>query len=225
MMNIDLIFLNYKVLLAQIFLQIFFNNPYPTPSFMPLKSTCYCEQDLVVLLKNNNRLAFEYLYDNYASGLYGIICKMVRDDDVASDVLQEAFIKIWKNISYYDHQKGSLFTWMLNITRHTAIDHIRAARKFANNIQWAAVDEKDLSNTAISFPKPVEIGLETLVETLPPERKQLIELVYFQGYTHQEASEHLCLPLGTVKSRIRSALTDLKRIFEFSAPVDKLVFS
>ena len=78
----------------------------------------YSEEELVLLLQNHDQQAFSYLYDNYSAALNGIIYRMVDNRELAEDILQEAFVKIWNNFSSYDTGKGRLFTWMLNITRN-----------------------------------------------------------------------------------------------------------
>lgn len=184
---------------------------------MNKKPAFYREDELVVLLKSNDKAAYEYLYDKYAPALYGIVCKIVKDDCIASDVLQESFVKIWVHIAHYDPDKGTLFTWILNVTHRTAIDKLRADYKFRSNIAWDAVYENDVRTILAFTPLVSTMDLMSIVGTLLPEKRQLIELVYFEGYTHQEASEYLCLPLGTVKSRIRKALQELRRVFDSPA--------
>lgn len=184
---------------------------------MNRKSTFYCENELVILLKANDKTAFEYLYDNYAAGLYGIILRIVKDDDKADDVMQDSFIKIWKNIASYDASKGTLFTWLLNVARHTAIDRSRTDAKFENNIDWNLVTENNLMPRLIVDSDASAFDLKEIVDKLMPEKRQLIELLYFEGYTHEEASEYLRLPLGTVKSRVRKALLELRQVFDIPA--------
>jgi len=181
------------------------------------------EHELVTRLKSNNKAAYEYLYDHYAPALYGIACKIVKDSSKAEDVMQDSFIKIWKHIASFDAEKGTLFTWMLNITRHTAIDKLRSDNKFENDLKLNAVQEGDLNVSVVFNPLPATVDLKSIVEKLLPEKKQLIELVYFEGYTHEEASEHLCLPLGTVKSRIRKAMQELRQVFDVAVPAVRLV--
>ena len=86
----------------------------------------YGEQELVMLLKQRHQFAFSYLYDNYSSALQSIILNIVPDYDQAADVLQEVFVKIWKQIETYDETKGRLFTWMLNVARNASIDTVRS---------------------------------------------------------------------------------------------------
>ncbi|NIJ51832.1 RNA polymerase sigma factor [Dyadobacter arcticus] len=189
---------------------------------MSTKST-YTEQELISLLKSNNREAFEYLYDHYSPALYGIILKIVKDEDSAADVMQDAFLKIWKNIGSYNAEKGTLFTWILNVARNTAIDRLRYEFKTDKILHLDSVSDGQLIGASIFNPIPATIDLRSIVERLLPERKILIDLVYFQGYTHEEVSQNLSIPLGTVKSRIRKALQELREVF--SVQQNEVIFA
>jgi RNA polymerase sigma factor (sigma-70 family) len=184
---------------------------------MPRKSA-YSQQELILLLRSNSREGFEYLYDNYSSALYGIILKIVKDEERAADVLQDAFLKIWKNMGSYNVEKGTLFTWILNVARNTAIDKLRVEVKRDKVLKLDSITESELSNVTTFNPSPALMDVRDIVEMLVPERKVLIDMVYFQGYTHEEVSERLNLPLGTVKSRIRRALRELRNIFAIHNP-------
>jgi RNA polymerase sigma-70 factor (ECF subfamily) len=130
-------------------------------------------------------------------------------------VLQEAFVKIWKNISNYSREKGALYTWMLNICRNTAIDEVRS-KQYNKQAQNQSIDDNIITIDA-SFQvqaKVEQIGLKKIVSELKPEHKELIDKVYFEGYTHDEISKELNMPLGTVKSRIRGAMMELRKVFE-----------
>jgi len=172
------------------------------------------EEQLIEQLKLNKRQAFEYLYDHYSSALYGIIFKILKEEDRAADTLQDAFLKIWKNIASYNSEKGTLFTWMLNIARNTAIDKLRFEAKNQHLLQLDEIREMELTSAAIVDTPVSTIDLRAIVSALIHEKKQVIEMVYFQGYTHEQVSEMLQVPLGTVKSRIRRALSDLRNIFD-----------
>jgi RNA polymerase sigma factor (sigma-70 family) len=187
---------------------------------LPKRSPLATESVLVEKLLQRDDEAFRWLYDHYSAALYGVLLKVVREEEQAQDLLQEVFVKIWNNLSQYDTKKGRLFTWMLNIARNTAIDAIRAGKSMSrpSSAQTLATDEAGTfavdREYAISPENPDHIGLHEVVEQLRPERKQLIDLVYFSGYTHEEAADELGLPLGTVKTRIRSALQELKKLFK-----------
>jgi RNA polymerase sigma-70 factor (ECF subfamily) len=173
----------------------------------------YSEQELVALLLQQNGQAFSYLYDNYSPALFGIINQIIPDKNISADVLQDVFINIWKKINSYDETKGRLFTWMLNIARNAAIDKIRS-RPYQNSLKNQPLTETVNTITANSVVNPQvnDIGLKKLVNRLKQEHRELIELSYFQGFTHEEIAKLLNLPLGTVKTRIRTALAQLRTL-------------
>jgi RNA polymerase sigma factor (sigma-70 family) len=172
----------------------------------------YSEEELVGSLKQNNQRAFEYLYDNYSPALYGVILKILKEEEKAEDILQEVFLKIWRKISDYDSTKGKLFTWMVNIARNTSIDLLRKDGKV--HLEEIGNQISQSPQIASHQPSTLKIDMDGMVEKLKPERKVLIDLVYLQGYTQEEAAEILKIPLGTAKSRIRTALQDLKNYFK-----------
>ena len=173
--------------------------------------TKYSEQELVSLLLRQDDQAFSYLYDNYSPALFGIINQIVSDKEIAADVLQDVFINIWRKIGSYDDTKGRLFTWMLNIARNAAIDKIRS-RPYQDSLKNQPLTENVNSTAAnrVVNPQVNDIGLKKVVNKLKEEYRVLIDMSYFQGFTHEEISRMLNLPLGTVKTRIRSALMQLR---------------
>ena len=163
------------------------------------------------LLKSRDSRAFSYLYDNYSSSLYTVIAQLVNDMEIANDVLQEVFINIWRKIESYDPVKGRLFTWMLNIARNASIDTLRS-RSYQNSQKNQPLQENSelLEGGRLSAINVDNIGLKKVVERLKKEHRVLIELAYFKGYTHEEISQIEDIPLGTVKTRIRNALLQLR---------------
>ncbi|MBY0348618.1 MAG: sigma-70 family RNA polymerase sigma factor [Hydrotalea flava] len=166
-----------------------------------------------MLLKQRQEAAFSYLYDNYSGALYSIIQNIVTDSELANDVLQEVFVKIWKQIALYDEVKGRLFTWMLNIARNASIDMIRS-KGFQNSQQNRELQESVYEQAGITSIAVEQIGLRKVVHQLKPEQKQLVELAYFEGYTQDEISKMLNIPLGTVKTRLRTALIQLRQMLK-----------
>jgi RNA polymerase sigma-70 factor (ECF subfamily) len=172
------------------------------------------EEALVLALRQREKIAIEALYDMYSSSLFGVIVRIVNDEAVAEDVLQDTFIKIWNSFSSYDAGKGRLFTWMVNIARNLSIDKIRSKdfknqgknQELENNVTF--IDEQ--RNTVY---KPELLDIKELVGTLKPEQKSILDLVYFKGYTHVEAADELGVPLGTIKTRIRMAISQLRKHF------------
>ncbi|MEN0005465.1 MAG: sigma-70 family RNA polymerase sigma factor [Bacteroidota bacterium] len=172
------------------------------------------EEHIIQLLQQNDKKAMGLLYDHYAASLYGIILKVVQSETIAQDVLQDAFIKIWQNGDKYDRSKGKLFTWLLNIARNLAIDKTRSAN-FRQKRKIQSLDELVITQKGPSVEnKPEHIGLGSVIAKLEEKYRIIIDLIYFQGYTQKEVEEHLGIPLGTVKSRVRIALRELRKTFE-----------
>lgn len=172
------------------------------------------EEELVHSLRNREKIAVEALYDMYSASLFGVIFRIVNETTLAEDVLQETFVKIWNSFSGYSTDKGRLFTWMVNIARNLAIDKIRS-KDFRNQHK-----NQDIENTVHVIDeqqsttyKPELLGIKDLVATLKPEQKSILDLVYFKGYTHVEVAEKLGIPLGTVKTRLRMAIQELRKHF------------
>lgn len=172
------------------------------------------EEELVLSLQRREKIAAEALYDMYSASLFGVIVRIVNDEAIAEDILQDTFVKIWHSFSSYSAEKGRLFTWMVNIARNLAIDKIRSKdfknqtknRELENNVTF--IDEQ--RNTVY---KPELLGVKDLVEQLKPEQKSILDLVYFKGYTHVEAADELGVPLGTIKTRLRTAIIQLRKYF------------
>ena len=175
--------------------------------------TKYNETELVLLLQQRSQSAYAYLYENYSGALRSIIFNIVNDDELANDVLQEVFIKIWRQIDSYDSTKGRLFTWMLNISRNASIDTVRS-KSFQNSRQNRELTEDVYRSGGTSETNTDLMGLRKMVHTLKDEYKVLVELAYFQGYTQDEISKSLGIPLGTVKTRLRNALIQLRNIIK-----------
>jgi RNA polymerase sigma factor (sigma-70 family) len=172
------------------------------------------EEELVHALKNREKIAMEALYDMYSASLYGVISRIVIDTATAEDVLQETFIKIWHSFSSYSTEKGRLFTWMVNIARNLSIDKIRSKDfKNQNKNQELEINVTFIDEQRNTVYKPELMGIKDLVQTLKPDQKVILELVYFKGYTHVEAADELGIPLGTIKTRLRMAIQQLRKHF------------
>lgn len=172
------------------------------------------EEELILSLRHREKIAIEALYDMYSASLFGVISRIVIDTATAEDVLQETFVKIWHSFSGYSSEKGRLFTWMINIARNLAIDKIRSKdyknqnknQDIENNVTF--IDEQ--KNTVY---KPELVGVKDLLATLKPEQRSILDLIYFKGYTHAEAAEELEMPLGTIKTRLRMGIQELRKHF------------
>lgn len=171
----------------------------------------YTEPELVTMLKGRDNQSFSYLYSNYSGALYTIVLQIVPDQELANDVLQEVFINIWRKIESYDQSKGRLFTWMLNIARNASIDFLRskAYQNSKKNQEFPDTHELNIAGQSTHMNMD-NIGLKKTLLKLKSESRVLIDLAYFKGYTHEEIAEIEDIPLGTVKTRIRTALIQLR---------------
>lgn len=164
-------------------------------------------------LKAKDRTALSYLYDNYSASLYGVIYRILPKEDMAEEVLQDVFLKIWDKIESYDASKGRLFTWMLNIARNQAIDKLRS-REISKSNKTKDIDS--LVHT-IDNQEQVEqridgIGVTDILKVLPEEQRFIVDYLYFKGYSQSELAEESGIPLGTVKTRLRAAMQQLRTL-------------
>lgn len=180
----------------------------------PTTKISLSEEELVNALKRQDTIAIKALYDMYSGALLGVISRIVIHTEIAEDLLQETFVKIWNSAASYDSSKGRLFTWMMNVARNLSIDKLRS-KDFKNSAK-----NQDIENNVdfIDEQKRVTfnadtLGLKELVTQLKPDFKDVLDMIYFKGYTHVEAAEALNLPLGTVKTRIRMAILELRKNF------------
>lgn len=175
----------------------------------------YTEQELVQGLRNRDQQIFGYLYDHYSPALYGVVLKVLNEENAASDCLQEVFLKIWRGIDKYDTEKGRLFTWMLNIARNTAIDALRSkAHKLEQKIQELSNDVYAHTSQLTVHPSVDHLGLAKVIEKLNKEQRTIIDLAYYKGCTQEEIARVLDIPLGTVKTRMRNAIIQLRNILK-----------
>ncbi|MGB5665536.1 MAG: sigma-70 family RNA polymerase sigma factor [Maribacter sp.] len=169
------------------------------------------EKHIVELLHERNDKAISLLYEHYGDTLYGVAKKVVRDEELAQDVLQESFVKIWKKSDTYDATKAKLFTWLFRITRNTAIDKLRSVNtKSDKEIQ---MDVSDVYNLGVDSIKPEFMDVRDNLEKIEDKYQIVLEALFFQGMTQQEASDELQIPLGTIKSRLKIGLRELKKIY------------
>ncbi len=170
------------------------------------------ENTLLPLLKARNCRGFSLLYQLYGPNLYGIALRIVRSPAVAEDVLQETMVKVWRKIDSYDPAKGSLFTWLLNIVRNTALDQLRADQALLSSAHVELEEYVSSGGRQVSSEVFTDhIGLDEVLISLTQEHQRIIDYLYFRGHTQAEAAKALNMPLGTVKTKLRMALSQLRR--------------
>lgn len=163
-------------------------------------------------MKSRDRSALEYLYDHYSSALYGAIFRIIKKEEIAEEILQDVFLKIWDRFDQYDASKGKLFTWLLNVARNQAIDKTRS-REISNEKKTGGIDKVvSKIDTEDFIEQHIEgIGINEILKALPDEQKFIVEYLYLKGYTQSELAEEFNIPLGTVKTRLRMAMQQLRK--------------
>ncbi|WP_369997539.1 RNA polymerase sigma factor [Winogradskyella sp.] len=170
------------------------------------------EQKIIDLLKDGDKRALDLLYENYSSSLYGVILKITINEEIAEDALQETFIKVWKNAHKYDSSKAKLFTWLFRIARNTAIDKLRSFNnRYQKEIQ---IDNSNVYILPTSNLNQDVMDIKEHVGRLEEKYQIVLDALFFQGMTQQEASDELDIPLGTIKSRLKIGLRELKKVYD-----------
>ena len=174
------------------------------------------DEALINALAEGAEWAMEPLYERYNRMLYSLVYRMVADHQVAEDLLQEAFLSVWRRASSYSPQSGAVRSWLISIVHHRTIDYLRAVRRRAGlkEVTWEEVEQDERT----AFPdvweealRSVQSGqLRAALMNIPSEQRMVIELAYFQGWTHSEIAEGCEIPLGTVKARMRLGLSRLR---------------
>jgi RNA polymerase sigma factor (sigma-70 family) len=164
--------------------------------------------------------AMEILYDRYSRALYSFAYRIVMDHHIAEDLLQEAFMAVWKRSTTYSGQSGSVRSWLFSIMHHRAIDYLRSVkrRSVLNEVMLEEADQDE----HVAVPDIWEDVWRSVqshqvreaLMSLSTEQRMVVELSYFQGWTHSEIAEGCHIPLGTVKARMRLGLMHLKRSLE-----------
>ncbi len=168
-------------------------------------------EQLISKFQEKDIRSFEKLYEMYADSMFGVIYNIVRNKEEAQEVLQDVFVKAWNGSSSYSAKKGRFFTWLLNIARNSAIDKIRSKSFKQGKQNLDATFFVDIIESYDNLDTKIDVnGLKKYIKTLRDTCKDLIELLYFKGYTQKEASEELKMPLGTIKTNNRKCISELR---------------
>lgn len=170
------------------------------------------EQEIIYLLQKEDKKAISLLYENYSDALFGVIKKVISDDETAQDVLQETFVKVWKNAQSYDPSKAKLFTWLYRIAYNSSIDKVRSeSKKTKQEIQIEVSNVYKLTSEGLNQDV---MDIKQHLKNLDEKYQIVINALFFEGMTQQEASDELNIPLGTIKSRLKIGLRELKKIYD-----------
>jgi RNA polymerase sigma-70 factor (ECF subfamily) len=181
------------------------------------------DQEMIARIGRKDQSAFSALYDRLSAPLYSLALKMLGDDADAQDALQEVFVQIWSRARTYDPEKSSVFSWAVLLTRSRAIDRLRARNRRLRVVVGSTAEENKVAE--VTDASTVESAADTankkdeaahvrwLLNNLPEDQRQVIELAFFGHRTHHEIAAELGQPLGTVKARIRRGLLKLREQF------------
>jgi RNA polymerase sigma-70 factor, ECF subfamily len=179
------------------------------PSFRDL-----ADEDLMPLVQRAEAAAFEVVYDRHATAAFSLAYRMCGVRQLAEEVVQEAFLSIWRSGARYDRRRGSVRTWILGITHHRAID---ALRRGVVQDRHRASDEGIEERFEASDRTDVEVArreealeIRGALDVLPDEQRRAIELAYYGGFTQSEIAEMLDIPIGTVKGRMRLGMEKMR---------------
>jgi RNA polymerase sigma factor (sigma-70 family) len=171
------------------------------------------DHGLVALIARGDRDAFAMLYDRYCDAAYSVALRVVRDRELAADIVQNAFLSIWQQAGQFDPQRGQPSHWILTVTHHKAVDVVRREqRRRADPLdeRYDAADES-AGVEQQAWLSVTRDQIRQALSRLPDPHREVIELAYFAGYTQSELAERLALPLGTIKSRTFAAMAALRR--------------
>ena len=166
---------------------------------------------LIAQIRAGSHGAMEALYDRYSSIVYAVAVRVLADTSAAEDVVQEIFMQLWRHPQSFDSNRGSMGAWLAVISRHRSIDALRKRKP-----------ETDLEDVVLSFEAPLQGDAERkslvsrvrrAMSLLPAEQQRAMEMAFFEGLTHSEIAARTGEPLGTIKTRIRAALSGLRKGF------------
>lgn len=175
---------------------------------IPIKTAI--ETEIVSLLSHQDKHAIKLIFDAYGAVLLNVIHRIIEDRSMAEEVLQQVLVKVWRNSQAYNAEKAGLYSWLVAISRNAALDKrktrdFRESQKSKSSIQIVTLENKSSGENSLE-----KLMARQLLEQLPDKYRLLIDMSFFEGYSHQEIADKLDVPLGTVKTRIRFALKHLR---------------
>jgi RNA polymerase sigma-70 factor (ECF subfamily) len=181
------------------------------------------DEDLLELLSAGDSRALEVIFDRHSAPAFSLAFRMCGRQAMAEDIVQEAFLSLWRSGARYDPTRGSVRSWVLTAARHRAIDAFRresvtASRDVADDEAAARLPAVERTDSEVERREDAR-RIRTALEELPAEQRQVIELAYFGGFTHTEIAKMLELPAGTVKGRMRLGLAKMRLSFPDSSQV------
>ena len=186
------------------------------PDFSPRKGTAEADRQILAAVAGGSADALERLYDRYASAAYGLARRILGQPDLAEEVVQDVFAQVWREASRYDDARASVAGWIVLLTRTRAIDRLRARRARPDQDQGlepaavAPLTTPDRSPEQVAISSEDARSVRAALQELPDEQRSLVDLAYYEGLTHSEIAARTGVPLGTIKTRLRTAMTALR---------------
>jgi len=170
--------------------------------------------ELIARITKRDRQAFDSFYEKYAQIIFNVCVRILRDESEAEDIMQEIFVQIWREAERFDSSRASVKTWLFTIARSRSLDRYRSRKTMQSRLQDAG--EEDLQQIAsaenLQGTSVMQQYIGGVLNQLSKEQRSVLELSYYEGLTQEEIAERLGEPLGTIKSRIRSALIKLRSL-------------
>lgn len=183
------------------------------------------EIQIVDYLHSGDRRGMPLLYKHYSNAIYGIVIRMVKNEDVAQEVMQDVFVKAWKHADKYDAKKGRLYTWLARIARNSSLTTIKSGN-FQRDTKTDSLDPIVYNSENLSAEDKInDIGLAKVIDKLDDKHKILIDYIYYRGYSQRDAAKALSIPVGTVKTRIRTAILELRKVLGNDIAIISVVFA
>jgi RNA polymerase sigma-70 factor, ECF subfamily len=175
------------------------------------------DEDLISFVAQGDAEAFAVLYDRHSRAAYSLAYRMMGERQAAEDLVQDAFLRVWRSAASYRADRGSVRTWLLSIIHNRGIDQLRSLasrRRIQEKVEASAPKSQPSEAFSESWRNSQREQVREALGTLPPEQLKVLELAYFSGYTHVQIAELLDVPLGTVKGRMRLGLKKIKAYFD-----------
>jgi RNA polymerase sigma-70 factor, ECF subfamily len=175
------------------------------------------DEDLLSFVGQGDSEAFTILYDRYGRAAFSLAYRVMGERQAAEDLVQDAFLKLWRSATSYRPERGSVRTWLLSIVRNRSIDQLRShasRRRMQDRIEASAPRSQPSEAFAETWRNSQRDRVRDALNTLPPEQLKVLELAYFSGYTHAQVSELLDVKLGTIKGRMRLGLKKMRDYFD-----------
>ena len=174
------------------------------------------DEDLISLVGRGDAEAFAMLYDRHSRPAYSLAYRMMGEKQAAEDIVQDSFLKLWREATSYRAQRASVRTWLLSIVHNRSIDQLRSSasrRRMHEKVEMSAPTSQPSEAFSEAWRNSQREQVREALKTLPEDQLKTLELAYFSGYTHVEIAELLGVPLGTVKGRMRAGLKKMRAYF------------